>query len=142
MGGGGMGPISVTPIGGSSRSVIMGCIPWAPVCDCDDDSWAAWDDDDDDDDEEDAGVCWTAMAMTGDRLDGCEPTVMVVDVVTVVTPEAAALAPDVVVEGDAVATEMMGSAAALPGNFDMTDGEPEPEKQKKKNIIRKIKREQ
>lgn len=129
MGGGGMGPISVTPIGGSSRSVIMGCIPWAPVCDCDD-SWAAWDDDDDD--EEDAGVCWTAMAMTGDRLDGCEPTVMVVDVVTVATPEAAALAPDVVVEGDAVATEMMGSVAALPGNFDMTDGEPEPKKKKKK----------
>jgi hypothetical protein len=66
--------------------------------------------------------------MTGDRLDGCETTVMVVDVVTVVTPDAAALAPDVVivVDGDAVATEMVGSVAALPGILDMTDGEPEP----------------
>lgn len=27
MGGGGMGPISVTPIGGSSRSVIVACTP-------------------------------------------------------------------------------------------------------------------
>jgi hypothetical protein len=53
------------------------------------------------------------MAMTGDRFDGCEPTLMVVDVVTVLTP-------DVVVDDDAVATEM------IPGNLDMTDGEPEP----------------
>ena len=72
------------------------------------------------------------MAMTGDRLDGWEPTVMVVDVVTVATPEAAALAPDVVVDGDAVATEMIGSVAALPGNFDMTDGEPENKRKKRK----------
>jgi hypothetical protein len=59
------------------------------------------------------------MAMTGDRFDGCEPTLMVVDVVTVLTP-------DVVVDDDAVATEMMGNVAALPGNLEMTDGEPEP----------------
>ena len=61
------------------------------------------------------------MAMTGDRFDGCEPTVMVVDVVTVL------MTPDVVVDDDAVATEMMGNVTALvPGNLDMTDGEPEP----------------
>ena len=46
---------------------------------------------------------------------------MVVDVVTVLTT------PDVVVDDDAVATEMMGNVTALvPGNLDMTDGEPEP----------------
>lgn len=65
------------------------------------------------------------MALTGDRLAGCDPTVMVVEVVTVVTADAA-LADVVVVVGDAVATELTANVAALPGNFDMTDGEPEP----------------
>ena len=59
--------------------------------------------------------------MIGEWFDGCEPTLMVVDVVTVL------MTPDVVVDDDAVATEMMGNVAALvPGNLDMTDGEPEP----------------
>lgn len=50
---------------------------------------------------------------------------MVVEVATVVTADAA-LADVVVVVGDAVATELTANVAALPGNFDMTDGEPEP----------------
>ena len=54
MGGVGMGSISITPIGGSSKSVIIGCIlPWATV-DCDDS--AAWEEDDDDDDDV-TGIC-------------------------------------------------------------------------------------
>lgn len=63
------------------------------------------------------------MATARDRLAGCDPTVMVVDVVTVVTLEAVLADVDV---GNAVATEITGNVAALPGNFDMTDGEPEP----------------
>ena len=55
--------------------------------------------------------------MIGEWFDGCEPTLMVVDVV-IVLPH---------VDDDDVATEMMGNVAALvPGNLDMTDGEPEP----------------
>lgn len=104
MGGGGMGPISVTPIGGSGKSV-MGCTPPALA-------EADWPD----------GVFgWLVTAMTGDRLGGCDPTAMlVVEVDTVVELEAAM----VVVVGEAI--EMTGNVAARPGNFDMMDGEPEP----------------
>lgn len=82
--------------------------------------------------------------MTGDRLGGCDPdpdpTVIVVDVVTVVAPEAGIA----VVVGDAVATVITGNVAARPGNFDMTDGDPEPNKEdgekkkKKKNPFKNV----
>ncbi len=77
--------------------------------------------------------------MTGDRLGGCDPdpTVIVVDVVTVVAPEAGIA----VVIGDAVATVITGNVAARPGNFDMTDGEPEPNKEdrkKKRNPFKNV----
>ena len=64
--------------------------------------------------------------MTGDRLGGCDPTVIVVDVITVLEPEAGMA----VVVGDAVTTVITGNVAARPGNFDMTDGEPEPNKER------------
>lgn len=114
MGGGGMGPISVTPIGGSGRSARLLLLP--PLFDAEapfDDSVVLLG----------AG---TVTEMTGDRFCGCDPTVILVVVVTVDDEVIIVIVVDDVAVGDAVATEMIGNVAARPGNFDMTDGDPDP----------------
>lgn len=127
IGGGGIGPISVTAIGGSGRSCIPA--PLAPVFLADDVPPV------DDDSVE------VAFALAGgDRLDvGCvDPTVMLVVVVLdVMAVEDVKVEPDDLAVGvvtcvvdpdddDDMVTEMSGTVAARPGNLDMTDGEPEP----------------
>lgn len=111
IGGGGMGPISVTPIGGSGSATA-----WAPCVGTAAAQGSAG--------AASAGVC-TLMPMTGDRLGGCEEAVVVTALETV-----GVVAADVPDDEVTVTTGMAGSVAARAGgNFAATDGEPEPVKQ-------------
>ena len=115
IGGGGMGPISVTPIGGSGRAT------WAPegtAAAAEESAEMAT-----------AGAVCTVMPMTGDRLAGCDEAAVVETVGVVATADV----PD---DEVIVTTGITGNVAARAGgSLTATDGDAEPVKNKKNITI-------
>lgn len=128
MGGGGMGPISVTPIGGSGSDRLATLAPLGALLPLPDGTAAAADGSV----AATVGVC-TVMPMTGDRLGGCDEAVVVMAPgaePVCAEDEAAEEDDDAAAELDddvTATTGMTDSVAALPGgSLEATDGEPEP----------------
>ena len=109
MGGGGMGPISVTPIGGSGRSVRWSA-PTADVA-----AASAGD-----------GAAAAAAALDDSDRPPFDPTVTVV-----VAPEVEL----VVIVDDTMVTEMVGKTAVRPASFDMIDGGADHNKKERETEI-------